>query len=59
MEKSIEKLTFSFYLGKFVTKNKPSEITLLFYNNFSGFVGGGNFPLPPDYALGTMKAEKI
>ena len=44
-ENSIEKLNFIMIFGKFVTKNRASEITPFFYNNFFGF--GGDPPLPP------------
>ena len=53
-ENSIEKLNifiFLFLLENLLLKIEPSEITPFFYYNFFGF-GGGDFSLPPGYALG-------
>ena len=55
-ENSLEKLNFLFlfFFENLLLKIELSEITPFFYNNFFGFVGGGDFPpFPhPGYALG-------
>ena len=55
-ENSLEKLNFLifsiYFFENLLLKIEPSEITPVFYNNFFGFGGGGNFPpSPPGYAL--------
>ena len=43
-ENSIAKLNFYLFLEKLLLKIEPSDITPLFYNNFFGVGGGGDFP---------------
>ena len=43
-ENSIEKLNFYLFFGKFVAKNRNSEITSFSYNNFFLFGGGSLNP---------------
>ena len=45
-EKSIEKLNFYFYFGKFVSKNRAIGNNT-FLQQFFRFRGGGDFPLSP------------
>ena len=51
-EKSIEKLNFYFYFGKFVTKNRAFGNNTIFLQQCFRF--RGDFPLPPGYALGCI-----
>ena len=49
--RKIEIFSFNFIFRKFVTKNRAFGYNTIFLQQFFRF-GGGDFPLPPGYALG-------
>ena len=50
---------FYFYFGKFANKNIAFGNNTLFLQQFFRFLGEGEFPLPPGYALGLYERIPI